>query len=58
MNNTYYGLNESDEDSIVSKLYQDMSDIYISKILYYYTNTDFKEFESIAALEEFNKQIT
>jgi len=58
MNNTYYGLNESDEDSVIRKLYQDMSDIYISKILYYYTNTDFKEFESIAALEEFNKQIT
>ena len=58
MNNTYYGLNESDEDSIVSKLYQDMSDIYIFKIVYYYTDNDFKEFESIAALEEFNKQIT
>jgi hypothetical protein len=58
MNNTYYGLDDTEEDSVVRKLYQDTSDIYISKILYYYTDNDFKEFESIAALEEFNKQIT
>lgn len=58
MSNTYYGLNETDEDSVISKLYQDMPDIYISKILYYYTDNDFKEFESIAAVYEFNKEIT
>jgi hypothetical protein len=57
MNNTYYGLDEIDEDSVTRKLYQDTSDIYISKILYYYTNTDFKEFECISDVHEFNKQI-
>ena len=35
-----------------------MPDIYISKIFQYYTNTDFKEFKSIADIEEFDKQIT
>lgn len=58
MNNTYYGFDETDDDSVVRKLYLDMSDIYISKILYYYTDNDFKEFENIAAIEEFDKQIT
>jgi hypothetical protein len=57
MNNTYYGLDKIDEDSVIKKLYQDTSDIYISKLVYYYTNTDFKEFESIADVHEFNKQI-
>ena len=58
MNNTYYGFDETDDDSVVRKLYLDMSDIYISKILYYYIDNDFKEFENIAAIEEFDKQIT
>ena len=58
MNNTYYGLDETDENSVIRKLYQYMSDINISKILYYYTDNDFKEFENIAAIEEFDKQIT
>ena len=58
MNNTYYGLDETDENSVIRKLYLYMSDINISKILYYYTDNDFKEFENIAAIEEFDKQIT
>jgi len=58
MNNTYYGLDETDKDSVIRKLYQNMSDIYISKIVYYYTDNDFKEIENIAAIEDFNKQIT
>jgi hypothetical protein len=51
MKNTYYGFKESEEDSVVRKLYEDMTDI--SKIIYYYTDTEFKEFESMAAVEEF-----
>jgi hypothetical protein len=51
MKNTYYGFEESEEDSVVRKLYEDMSDI--CKIVYYYTDTGFKEFESMAAIEEF-----
>ena len=58
MNNTYYGLNETDKNSVIRKLYQNMPYIYISKIVYYYTDNDFKEIENIAAIEEFNKQIT
>ena len=54
--NTYYGFKETNENSIVTKLYKDMSDIsYISKIVYYYTDTEFKEFKNIAEVEEFNK---
>lgn len=49
--NTYYGFKESEEDSVVRKLYEDMTDI--SKIIYYYTDTEFKEFESMTAVEEF-----
>lgn len=58
MNNTYYGLNETDKNSVIRKLYQNMPYIYISKIVYYYTDNDFKEIENIAVIEEFNKQIT
>jgi hypothetical protein len=55
--NTYYGFKETNENSIVTKLYKDMSDMsYISKIVYYYTDTEFKEFKNIAEVEEFNKQ--
>jgi hypothetical protein len=54
--NTYYGLKETNENSIVTKLYKDMYDMsYISKIVYYYTDTEFKEFKNIAEVEEFNK---
>jgi hypothetical protein len=51
MKNTYYGFKESEEDSVIRKLYEDMS--YISKIVYYYTDTEFKEFESMTEVEEF-----
>jgi len=60
MKNTYYGFKECTENSIIRKLYKDMSDMsdmsYISKIVYYYTDTEFKEFKNIAEVEEFNKQ--
>jgi hypothetical protein len=56
MKNTYYGFKESGKDSIVRKLYKDMSDMSdLSKIVYYYTDTEFKEFKNIAEVEEFNK---
>jgi hypothetical protein len=57
--NTYYGFKETNENSIVTKLYKDMYDMsyisYLSKIVYYYTDTEFKEFKNIAEVEEFNK---
>jgi hypothetical protein len=56
--NTYYGFKETNENSIVTKLYKDMSDMsyisYLFKIVYYYTDTEFKEFKNIAEVEEFN----
>ena len=56
--NTYYGLEEANEDSVLIKLHEKTYSIYISKILYYYTDTytEFKEFKSMSALEKFNKQ--
>ena len=54
--NTYYGLEEANEDSVLIKLHEKTYSIYISKILYYYTDTKFKEFKSMYELEEFNKQ--
>lgn len=51
MKNTYYGFEESKEDSVVRKLYKNMSDI--CKIVYYYTDTEFKEFKNITEVEEF-----
>jgi hypothetical protein len=54
--NTYYGLEEAKEDSVLIKLHEKTNSIYISKILYFYTDTEFKEFENMSALEEFNKQ--
>lgn len=54
--NTYYGIEEANEDSILIKLHEKTYSIYISKILYYYTDTEFKEFKSMYELEEFNKQ--
>ena len=56
--NTYYGLEEAKEDSILIKLHEKTYSIYISKIQYYYTDTytEFKEFKSMCELEEFNKQ--
>ena len=56
--NTYYGLEEANEDSVLIKLHEKTYSIYISKILYYYidTYTEFKEFKSMYELEEFNKQ--
>lgn len=51
MKNTYYGFEESEEDSVVRKLYKNMSDI--CKIVYYYTDTEFKEFKNITEVEEF-----
>jgi hypothetical protein len=56
--NTYYGLEEANEDSVLIKLHEKTYSIYISKILYYYTDTytEFKEFKSMYELEEFNKQ--
>ena len=54
--NTYYGLEEANEDSVLIKLHEKTYSIYISKILYFYTDTEFKEFENTSALEEFNKQ--
>jgi hypothetical protein len=54
--NTYYGLEEAKENSVLIKLHEKTYSIYISKILYYYTDTEFKEFENMSALEEFNKQ--
>jgi hypothetical protein len=60
MKNTYYGFKECTENSIIRKLYKDMSDMsgmsYLSKIVYYYTDMEFKEFKNIAEVEEFNKQ--
>lgn len=59
MKNTYYGFKESEKDSIVRKLYKNLSDLTdlsdLSKIVYYYTDTEFKEFKNIAEVEEFNK---
>ena len=57
--NTYYGLEEVEKDSILIKLHEKTYSIYISRILYYYTDTEFKEFKefkSMCELEEFNKQ--
>lgn len=56
--NTYYGIEEANEDSVLIKLHEKTYSIYISKILYYYTDTytEFKEFKSMYELEEFNKQ--
>lgn len=58
--NTYYGLEEANEDSVLIKLHEKTYSIYISKILYYYTDTytytEFKEFKSMYELEKFNKQ--
>jgi len=54
--NTYYGLEEANENSVLIKLHEKTYSIYISKILYFYTDTEFKEFENMSALEEFNKQ--
>lgn len=56
--NTYYGLEEANEDSVLIKLHEKTYSIYISKILYFYTDTytEFKEFKSMCELEEFNKQ--
>jgi len=54
--NTYYGLEEAKENSVLIKLHEKTYSIYISKILYFYTDTEFKEFENMSALEEFNKQ--
>ena len=56
MKNTYYGFKESEENSVVRKLYEDMSDI--CKIVFYYTDTEFKEFESMAVVEEFRYRET
>jgi hypothetical protein len=54
--NTYYGLEEANENSVLIKLHEKTYSIYISKILYFYTDTEFKQFENMSALEEFNKQ--
>jgi len=54
--NTYYGLEEAKENSVLIKLHEKTYSIYISKILYFYTDTEFKEFDNMSALEEFNKQ--
>jgi hypothetical protein len=54
--NTYYGLEEVNENSVLIKLHEKTNSIYISKILYFYTDTEFKEFDNMSALEEFNKQ--
>lgn len=56
--NTYYGLEEANEDSVLIKLHEKTYSIYISRIQYYYTDTytEFKEFKSMCELEEFNKQ--
>ena len=54
--NTYYGIEEANENSVLIKLHEKTNSIYISRILYYYTDTEFKEFENMSALEEFNKQ--
>jgi len=58
--NTYYGFKECTENSIIRKMYKDMSDMsdmsYLSKIIYYYTDTEFNEFKNIAEVEEFNNQ--
>jgi hypothetical protein len=54
--NTYYGIKETNENSVLIKLHEKTYSIYISKILYFYTDTEFKEFDNMSALEEFNKQ--
>ena len=54
--NTYYGIEEANENSVLIKLHEKTNSIHISRILYYYTDTEFKEFKSMSALEEFNKQ--
>jgi hypothetical protein len=54
--NTYYGIEEANENSVLIKLHEKTNSIYISKILYFYTDTEFKEFDNMSALEEFNKQ--
>jgi hypothetical protein len=60
--NTYYGIEEANENSVLIKLHEKTYSIYISKILYFYTDTEikefkeFKEFDNMSALEEFNKQ--
>jgi hypothetical protein len=54
--NTYYGFKETNENSIVTKLYKDIYDTsYFSKMVFYYTDTEFKEFKNIAEVQEFNK---
>jgi hypothetical protein len=55
--NTYYGFKKTNENSIVTKLYKDIYDTsYFSKMVFYYTDTEFKEFKNIAEVQEFNKQ--